>query len=123
MNFKTKKDLRVKAIVAYCNRQFGCDSINIIKAYNVETRKPVTVFEFHHDYGTFVQDRVHENEMVQNVEHNGHRESLEKFIKEFIANEKIELKAKQKQRKARQKQRKAQANTIGNLCPQLVGLR
>lgn len=122
-----RKELRAKAVEAYCNRQFGCDSISIIKAYEVETRKPVTVFEFHHEFATFTDVRVHANEMVQNIEHNGHRSTMEKFIKEFIAEEKAgfkaELKAKKEAFKIKRQKQKEQKNSLGNLCPELMNLK
>ena len=116
MNQAIKSSLRAKAIKEYNCKQFGCEKVEIIKAYSVKTRKPVTVFEFHHDWGTLVQDREHANEMVQNVEHNGNRVGMEKFINNFIKKEVDSF-------KARKRTQKAQANSLENLCPALTNLK
>lgn len=122
-NLTIKAKLRAKAVDAFCNRQFGCDSIRIVKAYDVATRKPVTIFTYFICDSTHTDVRVHANEMVQNFEHNAFRETREKFIKEFLVNEQKEFKAKKQEFKAKAKKQKEQKNNLGNLCPQLTGLR
>ena len=116
MNQAVKKNLRAKAIKEYNLQQFGVEKMEFIKVYDVASRKPVTLFVFHYDWAVMAQERVHENEMVQNIEHNGHREGMEKFIKNFISNE-------AKSFRARKKKQRVQANSLENLCPELMNLK
>jgi len=108
-----KKNLRAKAIKAFNVKQFGCEKVVITKT--TKNGNPATSFEMHHSYGTLVQVREHKNVMIQNLEHNGQRSGMEKFIKEFIANE-------SKKFKARKQKQKNQANSLENLCPELMNL-
>jgi hypothetical protein len=116
MNPALKAKLTAQAIKAYNLQQFGVEKIDIVKMYNIESRKPLTLFIFHYDWAVMAEERVHPNEMVQNLEHNGHREGRRKFVKQFITDA-------VKKHKAKMSKKKAEANSIGNMFPELSNLK
>jgi hypothetical protein len=116
MNPALKAKLTAKAIVQWNLEHFGCEKMEYIKVFNIESRKPVTIFVFHYDWAVMAQEREHPSVAVQNLEWNNNFDKRREFIREFISNEVKAFKKKMAKKKA-------EANSLENLCPELAKLK